>query len=300
MDYAIQSKALSCRYGKRDAVMDLDLTIHAGRITAFLGPNGAGKTTTIRLLLGLLRPSKGTCEVLGLPPGHKKALAQLGAMVESPSLYDHLTGRENLEITRLMRNAPRSEIDRVLGMVGLTADAMRPVAHYSLGMRQRLGLALAMMGDPKLLILDEPTNGLDPEGIHEMREMIRRLPSETGATVFISSHILAEMEQLATDVVVISRGKMRYQGPLDAMEALDGLSNTKLLLKASPPDKTEAILAQLSLAFEREKDYFLVDAPAQDAARIAQNMVKGGVDLWEMTPRRRNLEDRFLALVEEP
>ena len=173
---AIQSKGLTRRFGTFLAVDGVDLSVRTGAITAFLGPNGAGKTTTISLLLGLLKAQAGTCEVLGLPPGHPEALAQIGALVESPSLYDHLTGFENLEITRLMRDQPRTEVHRVLKQVDLERDARRPVREYSLGMRQRLGVALALMGQPRLLILDEPTNGLDPAGIQDMRTLIQRLP----------------------------------------------------------------------------------------------------------------------------
>src|SRR5512133_462577 len=181
MEHAIWSHGLTRRFGKTKAVADLDLQVREGAITAFLGPNGAGKTTTISLLLGLLKIDSGACEVLGQHPGHPAALAQIGALVESPSLYDHLTGLENLEITRLMRDIPRSSLDRVLKLVDLARDARRPVREYSLGMRQRLGMALALLGEPRLLILDEPTNGLDHAGIQDMRALIRSLPKETGA-----------------------------------------------------------------------------------------------------------------------
>ena len=219
MDHVILTQGLTHRYGPRLVVDSLNLQVRPQAVTGFLGPNGAGKTTTISLLLGLLKASAYTVEVLGLPPGHPSALARIGALVESPALYDHLTGLENLEITRLLRDLPRVEVDRVLGLVQLTQDARRPVREYSLGMRQRLGVALALMGRPRLLILDEPTNGLDPSGIQDMRELIRHLPLETGASVFLSSHLLAEVEQVAQDLVVIHRGKLRYQGPMEQLGA---------------------------------------------------------------------------------
>lgn len=297
MNVAICSSGLTRSFRHRVVVEGLDLAVREGVITAFLGPNGAGKTTTIRLLLGLLRPQAGTCEVLGRPPGHPEALAQLGAMVETPSLYDHLTGRENLEITRLMRAAERSEVDRVLALVDLARDARRPVREYSLGMRQRLGVALALMGNPRLLILDEPTNGLDPVGIQEMRELIRGLPGQTGATIFISSHILAEIEQVATDVVVIHRGRLKYQGP---MEALGGVASPRLRLRAEAPEQARVALQSGGWTVEEQSGSLWVSASSDSAPRVAEAVVRAGAGLLELAPHRENLEARFMALLEEP
>lgn len=294
MGYAIQTQGLTKSFGKIKAVNDLELAIRESAITAFLGPNGAGKTTAIRLLLGLIRPDSGTCEVLGYPPGHPKALAQVGALVESPALYDHLTGKENLEITRLMRNAPRTETDRVLSLVDLKRDARRPVREYSLGMRQRLAVALALMGEPRLLILDEPSNGLDPAGIHEMRELILGLPLATGATVFISSHILAEVEQMASDVVVVHRGRLRYQGP---MEQLGTPGPDQIIVKVDDPSKAEKILAAIGFQTRQEEDTLWVEATAGDAPRIASAVVQKGIALFELAPQKVHLEARFLALL---
>ncbi len=296
MGMAIRSEGLTRRFGKRTVVEGLDLQVREQAITAFLGPNGAGKTTTIRLLLGLMKPHEGVCEVLGHPPGHPVALAQLGAMVETPSLYDHLTGRENLEITRLMRNAPQSELDRVLGLVDLARDAHRPVREYSLGMRQRLGVALALMGDPRLLILDEPTNGLDPTGIHEMRELICGLPTQTGATIFLSSHILAEIEQMAADVVVIHHGRLRYQGSLEAM----GGEAPRLRLRATAPDRVASALAPRGWEVEVCPDWIWVSAAPEEAPQVAEALVGSGVGILELGPHRANLESKFMALLEAP
>lgn len=295
MEFAISSERLTRRFGKTPAVEALDLRVREGAITAFLGPNGAGKTTTIRLLLGLLKPQSGTCEVLGRPPGHPESLAQLGAMVETPSLYDHLTGRENLEITRLMRDAPRSELDRVLALVDLVKDARRPVREYSLGMRQRLGVALALMGNPRLLILDEPTNGLDPNGIQEMRELIRGLPDQTGATIFLSSHILAEIEQIAADVVVIHRGRLRYQGPL---ESLGGETPPRIRIRVMDAVRALAGLSQGGWDARQDGDGLWVQAEAHLAPGLAECLVGAGAGLLEMAPHRERLEARFLALLE--
>jgi ABC-2 type transport system ATP-binding protein len=272
----------------------IDLKVAAGRITGFLGPNGAGKTTTISLLLGLLRADAGQCEVLGCPPGDVKSLEQIGALVEAPSLYDHLTGYENLEITRLMRDAAKAEIGRVLALVGLLQDARRPVRTYSLGMKQRLGMALALMGEPKLLILDEPLNGLDPAGILEMRELIRELPKSTGATVFLSSHILAEVEQVASDLVVIHNGKLRYQGPLDGLAA-EGAS--EVAFKVSNLGQARDALVHSGLEARIESDRLLAQISYDGIPRANGILVSNGILVYEILPLHKNLEARFLSLV---
>jgi len=295
MEEAIRSSALTRRFGKMTAVEALDLCVRRGSITGFLGPNGAGKTTTIRLLLGLLKPQSGSCEVLGFPPGHPDALAQLGAMVEAPSLYEHLTGLENVEITRLMKDVPRTDTERVLGLVDLAKDARRPVHTYSLGMRQRLGIALALLGEPKLLILDEPNNGLDPIGIQEMRELIRGLPNRTGATIFLSSHILAEVEQVASDLVVIHRGRLRFQG---AMAELGAQGPEEYLIRVDDPARAMTVLSDHGFAARRDGDQLRVQSSQAEAARVAAVLVAGGLALSELSPQRASLEARFLALLE--
>jgi len=297
MGLAIRTEGLTRRFGKVTAVEGLDLAVRRGSITAFLGPNGAGKTTTISLLLGLLKAHSGTCEVLGFPPGHPQALSQLGAMVESPSLYEHLTGRENLEITRLMRGNPRTEVDRVLAVVGLQNDAKRPVRTYSLGMRQRLGIGLALLGQPNLLILDEPTNGLDPAGIQEIRELIRHLPQDTGATIFLSSHVLAEVGKVAQDVVVIHRGRLRYQGPLESMGG--NAHEEGLLIRVNDPTRGTQRLAEQGFLVHERAGTLWVQAPPQKAPHLANLMVNSGLDLYELSPATPDLEARFLALLDE-
>lgn len=292
----IHSKGLGRRFGKLTAVTGLDLSIPEATVSAFLGPNGAGKTTTIRLLLGLLKAQEGTCEVLGFPPGHPAALAQLGAMVESPSLYAHLTGLENVEITRRMKGGSRSESDRVLSVVGLVGDAKRPVRDYSLGMRQRLGLALALIGNPKLLVLDEPTNGLDPAGIQEMRELLRSFPRETGATVFLSSHLLAEVEQLADHLVVIHKGQMRYQGPLSGL----GMGEpARVRLRVDRSTAALGLMEGMGIAAVEQQGSVLAEASEGEVPRLVEALVRGGVAISEVAPEHRNLESRFLALVED-
>src|SRR5688572_4019533 len=219
-EYLIETRGLSRRFGAQVAVNDLNLLVPEAGVYGFLGPNGAGKTTAIRMLLGLIRPDAGEVRLFGQPlMSNRRALMSLvGALVEAPSLYPHLTGRENLEVTRRLLGSPRELIDVALETVRMTRDAGRRVREYSLGMRQRLGLALALLNRPQLLILDEPTNGLDPAGIHEMRDLIRRLPEEFGVTVFLSSHLLSEVEQIASHIGIIHEGNLLFQGPLSELQ----------------------------------------------------------------------------------
>lgn len=295
MDYAICSAEMTKRYGNRTVVDGLGLNVGTSRITAFLGPNGAGKTTTISLLLGLLRLDSGSCEVLGFPPGDVRGLKQIGALVESPSLYDHLNGIENLEITRLMRDLPKSESDHVLALVGLTQDARRPVRTYSLGMKQRLGMALALIGEPRLLILDEPLNGLDPSGILEMRELIRELPVKEGITVFLSSHILAEVEQVASDLVVIHQGKLRYQGPIDGLTTHE---DSEVMFKVGNPETACELLTKSGIAARIESAKIVAAIPHEEIPAANNILVHNGVLVYEITPLQKNLEARFLSLLE--
>ena len=205
-------------------------------------------------------------------------------------------GLENLEITRLMRDLDRSEVDRVLKQVDLVRDAKRPVREYSLGMRQRLGVALALMGQPRLLILDEPTNGLDPAGIQDMRQLILSLPKETGASVFLSSHLLAEVEQVADDLVVIHKGKLRYQGPI---EGLGSPGDAELAVRVGEPARAQAALGRLGFTTREAEQRIWIQAPATEAPRIAACLVGEGCDLYELAPHKAILEARFMALLED-
>lgn len=211
---AIETRTLTRRFATGHGVEALDLAVPAGSVYGFLGPNGAGKTTTIRLLLGLLRADGGEIRLFGQPLTRQSRtpLRQVGSMVESPSLYPHLSGYENLEVTRRLLGLAPERIDAVLRIVGLERDAHRRVRVYSLGMRQRLGIALALLGEPRVLVLDEPSNGLDPAGIVELRTLLQRMAGELGITVFVSSHQLAEVELMASHVGVLHQGKLRFQG----------------------------------------------------------------------------------------
>lgn len=230
--YIIQTDRLSYAYGDRPVLHDVSLQVPTGSIFGFLGPNGSGKTTTIRLLLGLIHAQGHRIKLFGHEIGAHRLpiLRRVGALIETPTLYPHLSGWQNLEIGRLARDSNRGQVDKVLEMVGLTRDASRKVNSYSLGMRQRLGIALALLDDPDLLILDEPTNGLDPAGIREIRALLVGLSRSHGKTIFISSHLLAEMEKMVTHVAIINAGHLLFQGSIDQLRAdqhvrTSGISN---------------------------------------------------------------------------
>ena len=221
MQTVIETKALCKQYGSRMAVDHVELHVPQGCVYGFIGPNGAGKSTTMKMLLGLIHPTAGQVTLLGQTLNEKNRLAllrQTGSMIESPAGYLHLTAQENLEIVADLKDIPYKDIARVLDIVHLTQDKNRRVGQYSLGMKQRLGIAMALLGSPKLLILDEPTNGLDPAGIQEMRTLIQSMPAATGATVLISSHLLGEMEQMVEQVGIIDHGHMLFEGPLSQLQ----------------------------------------------------------------------------------
>jgi ABC-2 type transport system ATP-binding protein len=220
---ALAAEGLAKRYGTRDAVLDVSFDLHRGEVFGFLGPNGAGKTTTIRMLVGLVRPTRGRVLIEGreLAREPEAALSHVGCIVESPDLYRFLTGRENLEhFARMLGREAMERIDPLARLVHMDGRLDEPVATYSLGMRQRIGIAQALLGDPTILILDEPANGLDPAGIREVRELIRRLASERGLAVFVSSHILAEVEKTCDRVAIVHRGRTLAAGTLT--ELTDG------------------------------------------------------------------------------
>lgn len=294
---AIESGGLGKRFGSRWAVDGVDLRVEPGSVYGFLGRNGAGKTTTIRLILGLLRPTRGAVRVFGLDVAREriKAARLMGSLLEARATYDQLTGRENLDSTRLMLGLPRGEVDRVLELVEMSGAADRRMGHYSLGMRQRLGLARALLGSPRLLIMDEPMNGLDPDGIADMRGVIRDLPQRTGATVFLSSHLLSEVEQIATHIGLMHDGKLVLQGPIGALlkgtaadlyvRTGDLAATAQRLVAAGYQPRPEG--AGLSLA--------LAGGDAE-AARINRGLVEAGCEVAELSLRHADLEALYMRV----
>jgi ABC-2 type transport system ATP-binding protein len=299
MSPAVETKALSRSFGRQRAVDGIDLAVPEGAVYGFLGQNGAGKTTTIRMLLGLLRPTGGAARLFGRDVRSDRiAAARLaGALVETPCHYDHLTGRENLAITARLLGAGTGEIGRVLGIVELAGAADRRVGGYSLGMRQRLGVARALIGRPRLLILDEPTNGLDPQGIRDMRRLVSALAEGEGVTVFVSSHILAEVEQTATHLGLMHRGRLLAQGPV---AGLRDPGARRLAFTVDRPDSVLEILAPTGLGAARDgSDRVVIDrASPDDVAAINFMLVEQGIRVSGIELREPSLEQIFHDTVE--
>ena len=293
----VQTRGLCKQYGKVLRVNHLDLQVPEGAIYGFLGPNGAGKSTTLKMILGLVRPTAGSISVFGKEVnGHNRLdmLKQVGSLIESPSYYGHLTGEENLKVVQTLRGGPEKDVYEVLEIVRLEGQRSKKVAHYSLGMKQRLGLAAALLGFPRLLILDEPTNGLDPAGIQEMRELICSLPARFGMTVLVSSHLLSEIDQMADHVGIIREGELVFQ---DTLETLHRHSRHNLALRTGDNEGALKLLHQSRVPCAQEEDYILLprlDDP--DAAKLIRYLIGHGVDVLRLEERQKSLEDIFLEL----
>ena len=298
MQTVITTKGLCKAYGRQFAVDHLDLAVPEGCVYGFIGPNGAGKSTTMKMLLGLIHPSAGQVTLLGQPMNAQNRLALLqktGSLIESPAGYGHLTGQENLEIVADLKGVPRKDIARVLDIVHLTGDKYRKVREYSLGMRQRLGIAQALLGSPQLLILDEPTNGLDPAGIQEMRALIAGMPDACGATVLISSHLLSELEQIVGQVGILNKGRLLFQGPL---RDLQRHSLGDIELRVLRPQKAAETLRQSGLRAEAGADglFKLPPLRAELLAELVHTLADRGAGVVGISRRTKTLEEIFLSL----
>ncbi|HEV2991483.1 MAG TPA: ABC transporter ATP-binding protein [Candidatus Angelobacter sp.] len=300
METPIQVKDVWKSYGTTAAVCGLNLSVPPQSVYGFLGPNGAGKSTTIRIVLGLQRPDRGTISLFGRPLAEERMalLRRTGSLVESPSLYMHLTGRENLEVHRRLLGLPKSCIDEALGTVDLISVGNRLVRHYSSGMKQRLGLAQALLGNPELLVLDEPTNGLDPAGIHEVRGLVRDLPERCGVTVFLSSHLLSEVEQVATHLAIISQGQLMFEG---TREELQKRSKPVIMVEVDQPERAYALLSGICGKITRKGNRIQI-APEGDCepAQINAILVKAGIAVSQLVTQSPTLEDFFLELTTLP
>ncbi|GHD94058.1 ABC transporter ATP-binding protein [Streptomyces naganishii] len=303
-DGVIRTRALTKRYrGGQLAVDGLDLTVPAGSVFGFLGPNGSGKTTTIRMLMGLIEPTSGTARVLGhpMPRASRAVLPHVGALIEGPALYGFLSGRDNL--LRYDAADPtadpgtrRVRVAAALDRVGLTAAAGKKAKAYSLGMKQRLGLAAALLQPRRLLVLDEPTNGLDPQGMREIRSLVRELASD-GTTVFLSSHLLDEIEQVCTHAAVMARGRLIVQGPVSELAA-----GAHGRLVVTTPDTGEAVrvLKEQGVAgVTADEDRVTGEPPERDLAEVNAALVTAGVRVRGFGVERASLEDAFVALTGE-
>lgn len=300
MQTVIETKALCKQYGPHTAVDHVELHVPQGCVYGFIGPNGAGKSTTMKMLLGLIHPTAGRVRLLGQELTEKSRLPllrQTGSLIESPAGYLHLTAQENLEIVADLKGVPHKDIGRVLDIVHLTQDRNRRVGQYSLGMKQRLGIAMALLGSPKLLILDEPTNGLDPAGIQEMRALIRNTPAATGATVLISSHLLGEMEQMVEQVGIIDHGHILFEGPLTELQRH---SRGNVTLRLLDPAKAAPILRANGLTAHSDSCVVTLP-PLQDAllADLVHKLAACGAGVVELTPHTKTLEEIFLSLTSE-
>jgi lantibiotic transport system ATP-binding protein len=294
MHAAIETQGLTRRFGRHLAVKGVSMTVPEKAVYGFLGRNGAGKTTTLKMLLGLLGPTQGSAKVCGIDVSRDRigAARKVGALLEAHGFYGNLTGRENLDLTRRLMGLPIPEIDRVLEVVDLTDSARRRVSDYSLGMRQRLGLARAMLGAPPVLVLDEPTNGLDPDGIADMRRFLKALPERTGATVLLSSHLLGEIEQVATHVGIVDDGRLVLEGELAALKSELA---PEIGLRIDDPDRAAPVLHSHDLTVRSEADGLVLRLrPGADhdlaTARLNRDLVEAGVQVFAIGARRPSLE----------
>jgi ABC-2 type transport system ATP-binding protein len=294
---AIEVDGLTKQYGSVRAVDDLTFTVRSAAVTGFLGPNGAGKTTTLRMVLGLARPTAGHATVLGHAYRELDEPARtVGANLEIAGAHPGRSGRDHLRSLAAMAGFPRSRVDEVLELVELRAAARRRAGKYSMGMRQRLGLAATLLGDPSVLVLDEPANGLDPQGIRWLRDFLRSMAAE-GRTVLVSSHVLAEVAQTVDDVVVIHRGRLVDEGPVSRLTA-----SRAVTVRTPRAAELLAALEREGLQVRQEDDGALLVEDAE-AARVGDLAHAAGVPLHELTPRSRSLEEAFFALTsdeEEP
>jgi lantibiotic transport system ATP-binding protein len=296
----LQTYQLTHRFSEQEIVLNnINLCVDEGSIYGFLGPNGAGKTTTLRLALGLLKKQQGSISFFGLPFQENRLpiLKKIGSLIESPSLYGHLTAKENLILLQKIYQCDRERVQHVLNLVGLPSTGNKKTSQFSLGMKQRLSIAIALLHNPTMLILDEPTNGLDPNGIIEVRELLKQLNQEHGITILISSHLLAEIEKLVTHVGIINKGKLLFQGTLDELKNKQQQS-LQTVFETNDNERTMQIMIhhQLSPCFENGK----ITLPALSKEKIAtvnQHLVNAGVEVYEINVVKNDLETIFMDLI---
>jgi len=290
----VETRGLTKHYGKSIVAVDgLELNVNRGEVYGFLGPNGAGKTTTLRMLLGLIRPTAGTARVVGAEPGSPASLMKVGAIVETPAFYPYLTGYDNLRLLAIYCGVPLKRVDSTLEEVELTPRARHKFSTYSMGMKQRLGVAAALLKEPELLILDEPTNGLDPQGMADVRNLIISL-GKGNRTVLVSSHLLGEVEQMCTRIGVIRKGRLVAEGTIDELRGA-----ATLTVRAAPADKAREVLEKGSGA-ENVKviadGSFSLKVDLRHTAEINRQLVEAGVAVTELHANERSLEDIFMEL----
>jgi ABC-type multidrug transport system ATPase subunit len=297
----IQTEGLTFNFGSQTVVKSLSLQVPEGSIYGFLGPNGAGKTTTIKLLLNLLHSQEGSIKIFGLDfqANRTEILAQVGSLIEQPAIYGHLTGRENLRNRAILLQVSEKRVDEMLKLVRLSQAGNKKASNYSLGMKQRLGIALALLSDPKLLMLDEPTNGLDPNGIIEIRELLKELVSKHNKTVFISSHLLGEIERMATHVGIINNGELLFQGPITDLEAISQpLVHIEV---ANTVDAANLLKKNGYNVVEINDDHLSVTYQSKDkTAQINTLLVQNNHVVYSIHKVQKDLEKLFLDITQTP
>jgi ABC-type multidrug transport system ATPase subunit len=292
----VETHSLTKRFGSGVLAVDsVDMSVRRGEVYGFLGPNGAGKTTTLRMLVGLIRPTSGTASVAGQAPGEPKGLAKIGSLIESPGFYPYLSGRENLKVVADLGGVAKKRVEEVLDIVELKSRAGRKFGTYSTGMKQRLGVAAALLKDPELLILDEPTNGLDPQGMAEMRKLIKEI-GQGERTVLLSSHLLGEVEQICDRVGVISNGRLVRQSTVQELVGEEGV-----LVRAQPVERAQELLTQMfgAAALTRQDGALHVKVKPEHSTEINRRLVGAGVGVSELRPFERSLEEVFFQLTGE-
>lgn len=296
----IETQNLNYSFKKGVPIIDnLNLKVEKGSIYGFLGPNGAGKTTTIRLILGLLSSEKDTIKIFGqsLHGNELNVFARTGALIETPSMYGHLSGYDNLEITRKLRNVSKDRINTVLELVHLKDTANKKAKNYSLGMKQRLGLAMALLSEPELIILDEPVNGLDPNGIIETRELLKELNKKYGTTIFLSSHLLSEIEKMATHIGIIHKGKMMFQGSTEELLSLKE-KNAVLKIETNNNEKAFNILKN-NFSVQITGNFLTIPFnQKQETAIINRKLIDNDIDVYHISSETADLENVFLEITE--
>jgi ABC-type multidrug transport system ATPase subunit len=292
----VETHSLTKRYGSGVLAVDsVDMSVRRGEVYGFLGPNGAGKTTTLRMLVGLIRPTSGTVTVAGHAPGDPAGLAKIGALIESPGFYPYLSGRENLRVVADLVGVSHKRVEEILELVELGTRAARKFGTYSTGMKQRLGVAAALLKDPELVILDEPTNGLDPQGMAEMRKLIKEI-GQGDRTVLLSSHLLGEVEQICDRVGVISNGHLVTQSTVQELVGEKGV-----LVRAQPIEQAQAFLIRMfgPEAISRQDGAIHLKTKPENSADINRQLMGAGIGVSELRPFERSLEEVFFQLTGE-
>ena len=294
----IETQNLDFSFNSNQKILrNISLRVEKGNIYGFLGPNGAGKTTTIRILLGLLSSSENSVKLFGmkLAENRSEIFSRIGSLIEQPSLYEHLSGYDNLEITRAIRKVCRKRVDEVLDLVKLSDAAKKKTGTYSLGMKQRLGLAVAILADPDLLILDEPANGLDPKGIVEIRDLLTNINKEFGTTIFISSHLLSEIEKIVTHIGIINMGELLYQGTISELRELKA-SYSELAIETNNNQRAIEVLEHKYPITQIGNDLIITCKSKENGAKILRDLVMADIDIYKAVIENNNLEQLFLGM----